>query len=316
MVKKQAELEVRQGRAEKRKKLEELRGAVDLYDVTFGGATLRSVARASHGPSHEAQDDHRGHYQRSVARLEYPAAAGRTRRHRRGLRPAESHPHLRGDLEADRTAAAAAYLDVRAVARPPAGRAREGRRAAARARAAAAAGAGAGACGGAAPAPPPAPAAPPPLPPAPPPPPPPPPPTTTPKMPPKRASFGDIGDTSTSNDEDVPVVDTPRTAERKGLIGSAMNLIGRMRSPSRDEAPAAPPPPPPPPPPAPVGTPARRVAGAFRGRLGDGRHDDGVGRVLGRRSPRRMKRGRARSRCRPTPWRRPASVLHHYRRRS
>jgi hypothetical protein len=69
-------------------------------------------------------------------------------------------------------------------------------------------------------------------------------------MPPKRASFGDIGDTSTSNDEDVPVVDTPRTAERKGLIGSAMNLIGRMRSPSRDEAPAAPPPPPPPPPPA------------------------------------------------------------------
>ena len=71
-------------------------------------------------------------------------------------------------------------------------------------------------------------------------------------MPPKRASFGDIGDTSTSNDEDVPVVDTPRTAERKGLIGSAMNLIGRMRSPSRDEAPAAPPPPPPPPPPAPA----------------------------------------------------------------
>ena len=40
MVKKQAELEVRQERAEKRKKLEELRGAVDLYDVTFGGATL------------------------------------------------------------------------------------------------------------------------------------------------------------------------------------------------------------------------------------------------------------------------------------
>ena len=35
-------------------------------------------------------------------------------------------------------------------------------------------------------------------------------------------------------------MDTPRTAERKGLIGSAMNLIGRMRSPSRDEAPAAP----------------------------------------------------------------------------
>ena len=79
--------------------------------------------------------------------------------------------------------------------------------------------------------------------------PPPPPPTASPQMPPKRASFGDIGDTSTSNDEDVPVVDTPGTAERKGLIGSAMNLIGRMRSPSRDEAPAAPPPPPPPPPP-------------------------------------------------------------------
>ena len=73
-------------------------------------------------------------------------------------------------------------------------------------------------------------------------------------MPPKRASFGDIGDTSTSNDEDTApaATDTPRTAERKGLIGSAMNLIGRMRSPSRDEAPAAPPPPPPPPPPAPV----------------------------------------------------------------
>ena len=222
---------------------------MDLYDVTFGGATLGLSLVLSHGPSHEAQDDHRGHYQRSVARLEYPAAAGRTRRHRRGLRPAESHPHLRGDLEADRTAAAAAYLDLRALARPPPGRAREGRRAAARARAAAAAGAGAGACEGsragtaagacegsragtagtaaaaAATA------------------------TSSPKMPPKRASFGDIGDTSTSNDEDVPVVDTPRTAERKGLIGSAMNLIGRMRSPSRDEAPAAPPPPPPPPPP-------------------------------------------------------------------
>ena len=76
-------------------------------------------------------------------------------------------------------------------------------------------------------------------------------------------------------------MDTPRTAERKGLIGSAMNLIGRMRSPSRDEAPAAP---------AAAAaaasaracrTPARRVARAFRGRLGDGRHDDGVGRVLG-----------------------------------
>ena len=31
---------MRQERAERRKKLEELRGAVDLYDVTFGGATL------------------------------------------------------------------------------------------------------------------------------------------------------------------------------------------------------------------------------------------------------------------------------------
>ena len=40
IVKRQAELEVRQERAERRKKLEELRGAVDLYDVTFGGATL------------------------------------------------------------------------------------------------------------------------------------------------------------------------------------------------------------------------------------------------------------------------------------
>ena len=40
LVKKQAELEVAQERAERRKKLEELRGAVDLYDVTFGGATL------------------------------------------------------------------------------------------------------------------------------------------------------------------------------------------------------------------------------------------------------------------------------------
>ena len=98
-------------------------------------------------------------------------------------------------------------------------------------------------------------------------------------MPPKRASFGDIGDTSTSNDEDVPVVDTPRTAERKGLIGSAMNLIGRMRSPSRDEAPAAPPPPPPPPP-APVERP--RAASPVHSEAGWATDDmTTAGRVLG-----------------------------------